>query len=643
MTRSVAFALVLAGLMLSGCDMLASHGLPAIGSARNAVGDESFSLTIESPRTTWSTGEPIDISAELTYTGAAPSADVYGSGSGLVGFDIDQTDGPFDVASASTSDCALHTMTRGKTEDIAFVKSGGWTPDDPLAARLQAFFADPELHLAPGTYTITARLDALPWPVRRRHGPRARGRHHAHRHGLTVARPVGHRRPGPPLRPGHVPSEPMNARVLQVNVSPGGVPKRPVEGPVHVGRLGLDGDGHGEPTVHGGPHRAVCLFASEAIGRVAAEGNPIFPGSCGENLTTEGVELATLTAGTRLAIGETLLLEVSAADGPCETIEGSFADRRFSRINIALHPTDSRMYARVLVEGSVQAGDAIRVLSPDPASRAAAWPLLTRIESARRKFWLANWRASEAAGMDCVIVDDGELALVTAPGIPGPWRNRAIGLTIIPNMAPRAAAFFADHGTTGWADLEPDDAIALGIAPDPSDEQTDWFAAPVERVGEATAPGVTIRMIGPDEVGAWTDLILEAAPTGTVRDTWFRRTAPHLLGTPEQAHRRLFVAELDGHPVGGAALAVGRKVGWLATVGVMPEARGRGIQRALIAARTAVAVELGCDTVAADTEPGTISAMNLAAMGFEIVESTVRVSLPEEPVIKPELAAAGAR
>src|SRR5438094_187218 len=66
----------------------------------------------------------------------------------------------------------------------------------------------------------------------------------------------------------------MDGRVLHVNVSPGGVPKLPVER-AWVGELGLDGDRHRHDTVHGGPHRAVALLGIEAIERVQAEGHQI--------------------------------------------------------------------------------------------------------------------------------------------------------------------------------------------------------------------------------------------------------------------------------------------------------------------------------------------------------------------------------
>src|SRR5258706_7787855 len=100
-------------------------------------------------------------------------------------------------------------------------------------------------------------------------------------------------------------------RVVQVNRSPGGVPKLPVA-EARIGRHGLDGDAHHHDTLHGGPHRAVCLMAIEAIERVRADGHSgVGPGSVGENLTTDGIELSLLEVGARLAIGADVVLEIS--------------------------------------------------------------------------------------------------------------------------------------------------------------------------------------------------------------------------------------------------------------------------------------------------------------------------------------------
>lgn len=154
-------------------------------------------------------------------------------------------------------------------------------------------------------------------------------------------------------------------RVASVNVSPGGVPKRPVER-AWVGRLGLEGDGHAEPEpVHGGPDQAVCLYAAEAIARVAADGHVAFPGAYGENLTLEGIEVGLLAPGDRLAVGDAgLVLEITKHAGPCQTIAHWFTEGRISRISPKDHAADARQYARIVAEGPVSPGDRVVVLPP---------------------------------------------------------------------------------------------------------------------------------------------------------------------------------------------------------------------------------------------------------------------------------------
>lgn len=154
----------------------------------------------------------------------------------------------------------------------------------------------------------------------------------------------------------------MQGRVVSVNVSPGGVPKLPVSG-AWVGRLGLDVDAHAEPPpTHGGPDQAVCLYAVEAIARVAADGHQAFPGAYGENLTVEGIDWGALRAGDRLAVGEDgLILELTDMAGPCQTIAHWFVERKIARISPKLRPEDSRWYARVIDEGRVEPGDRVEV------------------------------------------------------------------------------------------------------------------------------------------------------------------------------------------------------------------------------------------------------------------------------------------
>ena len=74
----------------------------------------------------------------------------------------------------------------------------------------------------------------------------------------------------------------MTGRIFQLNRSSGGVPKHPIA-EVEIGVLGLEGDGHAHPKHHGGPDRAVSLFALEVIQALQAEGE-------GEHLHNAGVE-----------------------------------------------------------------------------------------------------------------------------------------------------------------------------------------------------------------------------------------------------------------------------------------------------------------------------------------------------------------
>ncbi|MGH9252179.1 MAG: MOSC domain-containing protein, partial [Acidimicrobiales bacterium] len=107
-------------------------------------------------------------------------------------------------------------------------------------------------------------------------------------------------------------------RVASVNVSVGGVPKRPVAD-AWVGSLGLAGDGHTEPVPsHGGIEKAVSLYALESIARVTDDGHTAYPGAFGENLTLEGIEMGSLAVGDRLVFGhQGLVIELTGHAAPC--------------------------------------------------------------------------------------------------------------------------------------------------------------------------------------------------------------------------------------------------------------------------------------------------------------------------------------
>ena len=151
----------------------------------------------------------------------------------------------------------------------------------------------------------------------------------------------------------------MSARVVSLNRSNGGVPKLAVE-EVHVTTQGIAGDRQGDLVHHGGPDRALSLYSLELIDQLQLEGHPITPGAVGENVTISGLDWSTVQPGTRLSLGD-VEVEVTAFASPCVTIRDAFVDREFVRISNKVHQGWSRVYARVLHEGTLCTGDAVVV------------------------------------------------------------------------------------------------------------------------------------------------------------------------------------------------------------------------------------------------------------------------------------------
>lgn len=150
-------------------------------------------------------------------------------------------------------------------------------------------------------------------------------------------------------------------------VEPGGKPwrsgivKKPVDGPVWVGRLGLEGDGQADRKHHGGPSRAVNVYPSEhyACWRAVPALAEMTGGGFGENFTTRGLLETTVCIGDVLAVGEAVLA-VSQPRGPCYKL-----NRRWNYPDLQRHAEDERRfgwYLRVLQEGRVEAGAEIRLL-----------------------------------------------------------------------------------------------------------------------------------------------------------------------------------------------------------------------------------------------------------------------------------------
>src|SRR5687767_1381732 len=156
-------------------------------------------------------------------------------------------------------------------------------------------------------------------------------------------------------------TEKAEGTVAFINRSNGGVPKLHVE-TARVTVNGIETDRQRNRRCHGGPDRAVCIYSLEGILVLQREGHPLRPGSVGENVTLSGLPWESMVPGVTLEAGSVRAM-ITSFTKPCRTIRESFTDHHFSRISQKVHPGWSRVYARVLAEGTVSVGDAVRLLS----------------------------------------------------------------------------------------------------------------------------------------------------------------------------------------------------------------------------------------------------------------------------------------
>ncbi len=146
--------------------------------------------------------------------------------------------------------------------------------------------------------------------------------------------------------------------VVQVNLSPGGLPKRPVP-EAYLTPLGFEGDSHSNPRVHGGPRKAVLLVPSETTDELIARGLPLFYGALGENLTTRGLDRTQLREGMRLRCGEAVI-ELTQLRKPCGNLDVYGPELRRM---LEQEPSLGGFYASVVQTGRVRAGDPIEIES----------------------------------------------------------------------------------------------------------------------------------------------------------------------------------------------------------------------------------------------------------------------------------------
>ena len=144
--------------------------------------------------------------------------------------------------------------------------------------------------------------------------------------------------------------------------------------------LGVDGDAHQGATVK---HRSrvardptqpnlrqVHLVHAELHEELRMAGFMVSAGQMGENITTHGVDLLGLPAGTRLCLGSAAVVELTGLRNPCaqlDRIQPGLMAATLGRDEHGNLVRKAGIMGVVIAEGEVKPGDPIRVeLPPQP-------------------------------------------------------------------------------------------------------------------------------------------------------------------------------------------------------------------------------------------------------------------------------------
>jgi len=155
-------------------------------------------------------------------------------------------------------------------------------------------------------------------------------------------------------------------RLVEYNGEPlaTGIYKEPVQDPVMLRTLNLDGDRQADLSVHGGVSKAVYGYPSEHYDFWKSELPEMkLPyGMFGENFTTEGLFEDAVNVGDRFRAGEAELMATEPRL-PCYKLGIKFGSSDI--IKRFLQSRRTGFYFAVVREGEVKAGDEIELVSRD--------------------------------------------------------------------------------------------------------------------------------------------------------------------------------------------------------------------------------------------------------------------------------------
>jgi len=141
------------------------------------------------------------------------------------------------------------------------------------------------------------------------------------------------------------------SKILSVNISDKkGEKKHNIGTARAVVNQGLENDAHIGMAI-----RQISLLAVESIEKIRQKGLNVHYGDFAENLTTQGIELYTLPLGTKIKIGNDVLLEVTQIGKTCLT-----PCAIYHAVGDCVMPKEG-IFVRVLSEGMITVGDEITI------------------------------------------------------------------------------------------------------------------------------------------------------------------------------------------------------------------------------------------------------------------------------------------
>ncbi len=112
---------------------------------------------------------------------------------------------------------------------------------------------------------------------------------------------------------------------------------------------GIEGDAHAGPW-----HRQVSFLAGESIEKARQGGLEVTFGDFAENIATEGVDWLTVPVGTRVKLGDSVLVEITQIGKECHQ-----KCAIYYQAGDCIMPREG-IFARVLEGGAIANGDPIR-------------------------------------------------------------------------------------------------------------------------------------------------------------------------------------------------------------------------------------------------------------------------------------------